>query len=79
MVDQLKAEKSTQYKEDKNQLFESYKFLGGYHLSVTKDETKVKDLFTKAQEIKADDPDIKAYFNPAPPATAAPGAVAPKK
>jgi hypothetical protein len=44
---------------------------------VTKDEAKVKDLFTKAQEIKADDPDIKAYFNPAP--AAAPGAVAPKK
>jgi Tfp pilus assembly protein PilF len=79
VVEQLKAEKSTQYKEDKNQLFEAYKFLGGYHLSVTKDEAKVKDLFTKAQEIKADDPDIKAYFNPAPPAAAAPGAVAPKK
>jgi tetratricopeptide (TPR) repeat protein len=71
MVDQLRAEKSTQYKEDKNQLFEAYKFLGGYHLSVTKDEVKVKDLFTKAQAIKADDPDINAYFNPAP-ATAAP-------
>jgi tetratricopeptide (TPR) repeat protein len=71
MVDQLRAEKSTQYKEDKNQLFEAYKFLGGYHLSVTKDEAKVKDLFTKAQAIKADDPDINAYFNPAP-ATAAP-------
>ncbi|MEY4610466.1 MAG: hypothetical protein RL246_785 [Bacteroidota bacterium] len=71
MVDQLRAEKSTQYREDKNQLFEAYKFLGGYHLSVTKDEAKVKDLFTKAQAIKADDPDINAYFNPAP-ATAAP-------
>jgi hypothetical protein len=47
-------------------------------LSVTKDEAKVKELFTKAQEIKADDPDIKAYFNPAPPAAAAPAA-APKK
>jgi hypothetical protein len=70
-VDQLRAEKSTQYKEDKNQLFEAYKFLGGYHLSVTKDDAKVKDLFTKAQAIKADDPDINAYFNPAP-ATAAP-------
>ncbi|WP_406749680.1 tetratricopeptide repeat protein [Aquirufa salirivi] len=74
-VEQQKAEKSTQYKEDKNQLFEALKFLGGYHLSVTKDETKVKELFTKAQEIKPDDPDIKAYFNPAPAAPAA----APKK
>ncbi len=70
-VEQLRAEKSTQYKEDKNQLFEAYKFLGGYNLSVTKDDAKVKDLFTKAQAIKADDPDINAYFNPAP-ATAAP-------
>lgn len=74
-VDVQKSEKSSQFKEDKNQLFEAYKYLGGYHLSVTKDEVKVKDLFTKAQEIKADDPDIKAYFNPAP-ATAP---VAPKK
>ncbi len=73
-VETQRAEKG-QYKEDKNQLFEAYKFLGGYNLSVTKDEAKVKELFTKAQEIKADDPDIKAYFNPAP--TGAPAA--PKK
>ncbi len=75
-VETQRAEKG-QYKEDKNQLFEAYKFLGGYNLSVTKDEAKVKDLFTKAQEIKADDPDIKAYFNPTPAPTGAP--VAPKK
>jgi hypothetical protein len=38
----------------------------------------VKDLFTKAQEIKPEDPDIKAYFNPTPAgAPAAPAA--PKK
>ncbi len=76
-VETQRAEKG-QYKEDKNQLFEAYKFLGGYHLSVTKDEAKVKDLFSKAQEIKADDPDIKAYFNPTPAPAAAPVA-APKK
>jgi Tfp pilus assembly protein PilF len=75
-VETQRAEKG-QYKEDKNQLFEAYKFLGGYNLSVTKDEAKVKDLFTKAQEIKADDPDIKAYFNPTPAPTGAPAA--PKK
>lgn len=75
-VETQRAEKG-QYKEDKNQLFEAYKFLGGYNLSVTKDEAKVKELFTKAQEIKADDPDIKAYFNPTPAATGAPAA--PKK
>ena len=80
-VETQKTEKSSQYKEDKNQLFEAYKFLGGYHLSVTKDEAKVKDLFTKAQEIKPEDPDIKAYFNPAPAGAApvAPAAAAPKK
>ncbi len=75
-VETQRAEKG-QYKEDKNQLFEAYKFLGGYNLSVTKDEAKVKELFTKAQEIKADDPDIKAYFNPTPAPTGAPAA--PKK
>jgi hypothetical protein len=80
-VETQKAEKSSQYKEDKNQLFESYKFLGGYQLSVTKDDAKVRELFTKAQEIKPEDPDIKAYFNPTPaPAAAAPAApAAPKK
>jgi tetratricopeptide (TPR) repeat protein len=65
-VETQKADKASQYKEDKNQMFEAYKYLGGYHLSVTKDDAKVKELFTKAQEIKADDPDIKAYFNPEP-------------
>jgi tetratricopeptide (TPR) repeat protein len=73
-VETQRSEKG-QYKEDKNQLFEAYKFLGGYHLSVTKDEAKVKELFTKAQEIKPDDADIKAYFNPTP----AGAPVAPKK
>lgn len=65
-VETQKAEKASQYKEDKNQLFEAYKYLGGYNLSVTKDEAKAKEMFLKAQEIKADDPDIKAYFNPEP-------------
>jgi tetratricopeptide (TPR) repeat protein len=65
-VETQMADKASQYKEDKNQMFEAYKYLGGYHLSVTKDDAKVKELFTKAQEIKADDPDIKAYFNPEP-------------
>ena len=79
-VETQKAEKSSQYKEDKNQLFEAYKFLGGYQLSVTKDEAKVRELFTKAQEIKPEDPDIKAYFNPTPdPAIAAPAAPAAPK
>jgi hypothetical protein len=38
---------------------------------VTKDDAKVRDYFTKAQEIKADDKDINDYLNPA--------AAAPKK
>jgi Tfp pilus assembly protein PilF len=69
-IETLRAEKNP-FKEDKGQLFEAYKYLGGYHLSVTKDEAKVKDFFTKAQEIKPEDPDIKAYFNPAPAAAPA--------
>lgn len=71
-VETLRAEKNTQYKEDKNQLFEAYKALGGHHLMFTKDEAKVKEYFTKAQEIKPDDPDIKEYFNPSAGAPAAP-------
>ena len=71
-VNTQKADKASQYKEDKNQLFEAYKYLGGYNLSLIKDEAKAKEMFLKAQEIKADDPDIKAYFNPEP-------AIAPKK
>jgi hypothetical protein len=70
-VMKLREEKSTAIKEDKNQLFEAYKYLGGYHLTVTKDDSKVRDYFTKAQEIKADDKDINEYLNPA--------AAAPKK
>lgn len=68
-VETQKADKASQYKEDKNQLFEAYKYLGGFNLSVTKDEAKAKEMFLKAQEIKADDPDIKAYFNPEPATT----------
>jgi tetratricopeptide (TPR) repeat protein len=71
-IAKLKEEKSTTFKEDKNQLFEAYKFLGGYHLTVTKDDAKVRDYFTKAQEIKADDKEVNDYLNPAP-------AAAPKK
>lgn len=74
-IETLRAEKNTQYKEDKNQMFEAYKALGGHHLMFTKDDAKVKEYFTKAQEIKPDDPDIKEYFNPT---TGAPG-TAPKK
>jgi hypothetical protein len=71
-IAKLKEEKSTTFKEDKNQLFEAYKFLGGYHLTVTKDDAKVRDYFTKAQEIKSDDKEVNDYLNPAP-------AAAPKK
>ena len=71
-VMKLREEKSTAFKEDKNQLFEALKYLGGYHLTVTKDDAKVRDYFTKAQEIKADDKEVNDYLNPAP-------AAAPKK
>ena len=75
-VVKLREEKSTAFKEDKNQLFEAYKFLGGYHLTVTKDDAKVKDYFTKALEIKADDKELNEYFNPGSTAAAP---AAPKK
>jgi tetratricopeptide (TPR) repeat protein len=55
------AEKG-QYKVDKNQLFEAYKYLGGYHLTNTNNKAKVKEYFTKAQEIKPEDMDIKTYL-----------------
>jgi hypothetical protein len=63
-VMKLREEKSTAIREDKNQLFEAYKYLGGYHLTVTKDDAKVRDYFTKAQQIKADDKEINEYLNP---------------
>jgi Tfp pilus assembly protein PilF len=75
-VETLRAEKNTQYKEDKNQLFEAYKAIGGHHLTFTKDDAKVKEYFTKALEIKPDDADIKEYFSGA---SAAAPAAAPKK
>jgi tetratricopeptide (TPR) repeat protein len=75
-IAKLKEEKSTTFKEDKNQLFEAYKYLGGYHITITKDDTKVRDYFTKAQEIKADDKVLMEYFNPGSTATVP---AAPKK
>lgn len=60
----LKEEKSPNLREDKSQLFEAYKYLGGYHLTVTKDDAKVRDYFTKAQQIKADDKEINDFLNP---------------
>lgn len=63
-VAKLKEEKSTTFKEDPKQLFEAYKYLGGYHLTVTNEESKVKNYFSKALEINSDDKEIKEYFNP---------------
>ncbi|MEY2922038.1 MAG: hypothetical protein RL108_660 [Bacteroidota bacterium] len=59
----LREEKSNTFKEDPKQLFEAYKYLGGYHLTVTKNELKVKDYFSKALEIKSDDKEVNEYFN----------------
>ena len=69
-VDKLREEKSTTYKEDKNQLFEAYKYLGGFNLLIVKDDLKAKAYFTKALEIKKDDKEVNEYFTPAPAAAA---------
>ncbi len=59
-------------KANKEQLYESYKYLAGYNSIVTKDLVKVQENVDKAIAIKADDPDgLKAILNPAlaiPPA-----------
>jgi tetratricopeptide (TPR) repeat protein len=77
-VDKLREEKSTTYKEDKNQLFEAYKYLGGYNSLIVKDDAKAKAYFTKALELKKDDKEVNEYFNIAPAASPAAPA-APKK
>jgi tetratricopeptide (TPR) repeat protein len=62
-------------KANKDQLYEAYKYLAGYHISVTKDLVKAQEYVDKAVAIKADDPDgLKVMLNPASatPATPAP-------
>ncbi len=62
VVNELKAENSSSFKVDDNQLFESYKALGGYYLGIGEDENKADDYFKLALEIKPDDAQILEHF-----------------
>ncbi|MEA5458365.1 tetratricopeptide repeat protein [Arcicella sp. LKC2W] len=67
-------------KANKDQLYESYKYLAGYHISVTKDLVKAQEYVDKAVAIKTDDPDgLKVMLNPASaiPATPVPAVKTP--
>jgi hypothetical protein len=76
-------------KANKEQLYESYKYLAGYHFTSTKDMVKAQEYVDKAVAIKADDPDgLKVMLNPASavpatpvpaPKTPVPAPKAPKK
>lgn len=58
-------------KANKDQLYEAYKYLAGYQISVTKDLVKAQEYVDKAVAIKADDPDgLKLLLNPTPAAPA---------
>lgn len=72
-VDAQKADASSKYAPNKEQLYEAYRYLVGYHNTVTKDLTKVQEFVTKAVEIKTEDPDkLKEILNPTPAAPATP-------
>jgi hypothetical protein len=69
-------------KANKEQLYEAYRYLVGYHANVTKDVAKIQEFVDKAVALKADDPDkLKEFLAPAAPvAPASPAApVKPKK
>ncbi len=62
VIDELKADNSTNYTADKNQIFEAYKALGGYYLGYESDEQKADNYFKLALEIKPDDTQILDHF-----------------
>jgi tetratricopeptide (TPR) repeat protein len=54
-------------KASKDALYDTYRYLAGYHSIVTKDMVKLQEIVDKAVAIKADDPDkLKELLNPAP-------------
>jgi hypothetical protein len=70
-------------KANKEQLYETYKYLAGYNSIVTKDSVKVQEYVDKAVAIKPEDPDgLKLLLGPAPatsvPAVKTPVTQAPK-
>ena len=62
VAQKLKEENSPNYKEDKNQLFEAYRAIGGYYWKEKKDNEKAKPFFVKAKEIKTDDAGVNEFF-----------------
>ena len=65
-------------KANKEQLYDAYKYLAGYHILSTKDMVKAQEYVDKAVAIKAEDPDgLKAMLNPGSAVPATP-VVAPK-
>lgn len=69
-------------KANKEQLYETYKYLAGYSSIVTKDLVKVQENVDKAVAIKPEDPDgLKLLLNPTPgvktPATPVPSVKTP--
>jgi tetratricopeptide (TPR) repeat protein len=73
-------------KANKDQLYDAYRYLAGYHFTSTKDMVKAQEYVDKAVAIKTDDPDgLKALLNPAAatpvpaPKTPVPAPKAPKK
>lgn len=53
-------------KANKEQLYEAYKYLAGYHITSTKDMVKAQEYVDKAVAIKVEDPDgLKVMLNPA--------------
>ena len=66
--------------DNKNPIFEAYKYLWGYNLTITKDEVKAKEFANKAHELKPEDEAINQYLNPTPTPPAIPvKPTAPKK
>lgn len=67
-------------KANKDQLYEAYRYLVGYHTTVTKDNVKIQEFVDKAVALKPEDPDkLKEILTPAVPATPVAPVKTPKK
>jgi hypothetical protein len=67
-------------KANKDQLYEAYRYLVGYHATVTKDNVKIQEFVDKAVALKPEDPDkLKEILTPAVPATPVAPVKTPKK
>lgn len=67
-------------KANKEQLYEAYRYLVGYHANVTKDTAKIQEFVDKSVAIKPEDPDkLKEFLAPAAATSTATPAKTPKK